>query len=51
MSKQEIAEYKDKYAYDQREEKARSMRESNPDKFPVILLRSKVSKYTLPAHR
>ena len=51
MSKTEIKDYKDKHSLEERCEKSRQMRKDNPEKFPVILLKSKVSKYNLPAHR
>lgn len=51
MSKIEIKEYKDKQTFEERFEKSQQMRKENPTKIPVILLRSKVSKYSLPAHR
>lgn len=51
MSKTEIREYKEKHSFQERYEKGLSMLRESPDKIPVILLKSKVSKYTLPAHR
>jgi hypothetical protein len=51
MSKSEIKEYKEKFPFEERSSKSASMLNEIEKKFPVILLKSKSSKYFLPAHR
>jgi len=51
MSKSEILEYKAKFAFEERSSRSVAMRKDDENKFPIILLRSKSSKYSLPAHR
>jgi hypothetical protein len=51
MSKTEIREYKEKFSFEERTERSAQMRRDNKEKYPVVLLRSKTCKYSLPAHR